>query len=194
MNSHDLKVSHQVKHSLQIPSIEEDKIDLRYTKHDTSKCIQQSTQKQTKTTTQSGQFETSDLAMKPNAARKGTSSRSDRCLNRALGSSTNEASCPKLKAKELLYKWDRADFLQLQKSKTLIVILPSPDTFGTAIDVHKGAFLSLGYLVSTVLEKHEALQSPVRRCLKTRLINAGCRADLWIPKNYFQVSRIFLIT
>lgn len=70
--------------------------------------------------------------MKPNAARKGTSSRNDRCLNRALGCSRNEAICPKLKAKELLYKWDRADFLQLQRSKTLIVILPSPDTFGTA--------------------------------------------------------------
>ena len=92
MNSHDLKVNHQVNNSLQIPSIEEDKIDLRYTKHDTSKCIQQSTQKQTKTTTQSGQFETSDLAMKPNAARKGTSSRNDRCLNRGFG---------------LLYKWSK---------------------------------------------------------------------------------------
>lgn len=88
----------------------------------------------------------------------------------------------------LLYKWSnlpkvesKRAALQMRSRRLLTTAKKQDSNCHLAVagyvwdckDVHKGAFLSLGYLVSTVLEKHEALQSPVRRCLKTRSINAG---------------------
>ena len=159
------------------------------------------------------EIETSDLAMKPKAARKGTSSETF-WKGLKFKQETRNPSFPKKgcwkhviemfergfgleNASDLLQQHVKTNQTRLRNSCSSRKLFESiGQTFycKEAVDsnyhlavagcnwdcdsfnfkhIHKGAFLSLGYLVSTVLEKHEALQIPVRRCLNTRLIHVG---------------------